>query len=494
MKIYLLRLLVACKKFEKIPFYVLPVFALLIYAFVEFCFRMQYELSGPYTWDTGIYWAVGRGIVNGISPWSGLWDIKPPGIFLLSAISYKIFGTSDFTHYVQCFVLIVIAVIPVLFWFIFPNRSVLKFVICALFGFAMALYSAERSGEVQVESFGASFGCLAVFAFAYPNFYKRKKLLIAISAIGILGACGFKEPFLFPILAASILLCENLKDWCFRFLLPLGIAIFVGFLLLLIFGWFGDFLHYFEFMQQFWVNRFGSPYKRAMEFWKLWEDMNAFSYGLGWVLVALLFANVSIKTLVAFLLTCFAVGLGGEYYNHHFVFAIPFYFALFALFLNTEKINIEKFNFTNIILVLLSVCVLSLPNLNYKNRAKNLEREKQEQLKEVVYIDAVLEKAGIERYMYLGRSGNHVYGWTTHSPLGPYFIQYEEWIRDIPEFRETVFSMLMNSQVAVMGWIQEPVREAVQPILDQYFTLEPWENVADIPRSETKYNIYFRKK
>jgi MFS family permease len=423
---------------------------------------------------------------------------------LLSAISYKIFGTSIFTHYVQCFVLIVIAVTPIAFCFVFPNRSIWKFMICALFGFAIALYSAERAGEVQIETFGAGFGCLAVFAFAYPNFYKKKKLLIAISAIGILGACGFKEPFLFPILAASILLCENLKDWCFRFLLPLGIAIIAGFLLLLILGYLGDFLHYFEFMQQFWVNRFGSPYKRAMLFWRLWEDMNAFSWGLGWILIVLLFApfvlhknnlpNIALKTLVAFLLTSFAVGLGGEFYNHHFIFAIPFYFALFALFLNAEKIKEENLNIASIIFVLLSVTVLNLPNLNLKNRAKNMERDKQEQLKEATYIDAVLEKTGIKRYMYLGRSGNCVYGWTVHSPEGPYFIQYEEWLRDIPKFKETIFSMLLNSQVVVMGWIQSPVREAVQPILDQYFTLEPYGQVADIPRPLNKYNIYFRKK
>ncbi|MDR2595085.1 MAG: hypothetical protein LBC87_09990, partial [Fibromonadaceae bacterium] len=101
---------------KKIPFYILPVIALLLYAFVEFCLRLQYELNELFNMDTTIYQAVGRGIVNGIKPWSGLWDIKPPGIFLLNAISYKIFETPILTDYFQCFVLIVIAVIPILFW------------------------------------------------------------------------------------------------------------------------------------------------------------------------------------------------------------------------------------------------------------------------------------------------------------------------------------------------------------------------------------------
>ena len=506
MKIYLLNLLAIIKRFREIPLYLLPMFALLIYVFVEFCLRMQYELSGPFTWDTGLYWAVGRGIVNGITPWSGLWETKPPGIFLLGAISYKIFGTSILTHYVQSLVLIIIAVIPILSHFIFPNCSVWRFIICALFGFAISLYAAERSGEVQIESFGAAFGCIAVFAFSHPNFYKRKKMWIAVSALGILGACGLKEPFLFPIFGASVLLCKDLKDWYYRFLLPLIIAMAAGFLLLLIFGWLGDFLHYLDFMRQFWVNRFGSPYKRAMQFWRLWEDMNGFSWGLGWVFVTLLFApfvlyknyfpNMAVKILIAFLLTSYTVGLGGEFYNHHHVFAVPFYFALLAMLLNAEKFNETSglLGVKSLLFVLLSVAVLNLPNLNLDKRAKEMKHTREEQLKEAAYIDAVLDKAGLKRYMYLGRNGNHVYGWTKHSPEGPYFIQYEEWVRDIPEFKTTVLSMLMNSQVAVMGWIQSPVKDAVQPILDEYFTLEPWDNVADIPRPLRMYNIYFRKR
>jgi len=39
-------------------------FPFVIYAFVQLCLRVNYELAGVYTWDTTIYWAVGRG--NGL--------------------------------------------------------------------------------------------------------------------------------------------------------------------------------------------------------------------------------------------------------------------------------------------------------------------------------------------------------------------------------------------------------------------------------------------
>jgi len=67
-------------------------FPFVVYAFAELCIRINCELSGAYQlWDSPAYYAVGRGILNGIAPWSGLLEIKPPGIFLVSAISFKIF-------------------------------------------------------------------------------------------------------------------------------------------------------------------------------------------------------------------------------------------------------------------------------------------------------------------------------------------------------------------------------------------------------------------
>jgi hypothetical protein len=241
-------------------------FPFVLYAFVELCLRVNYELAGVYTWDT-----------------------KPPGIFLLSAISFKFFDSSVFTNYFQVFVLILTAAIPVTAYFSLSSyRSASKFAFAILAGLLLALYSAERSGEVQTESLGAAFGCIAVFAMAMPNFEKRKILWTSIATIGILGACGFKEPFLFPLFGISLIFCKDIKDWLYRFVLPLAIAVSLGFVFLLVYGWLGDFLHYFEFMSSTHISRYGSPFRRAMQFHRLYEDMNAFSWGLAIAVFALL--------------------------------------------------------------------------------------------------------------------------------------------------------------------------------------------------------------
>jgi len=65
-------------------------FPFVLHAFMEFLIVMNHELSGVSSpFDTPIYYALGRGLLNGIAPWTGLWETKPPGVFLASAISFK---------------------------------------------------------------------------------------------------------------------------------------------------------------------------------------------------------------------------------------------------------------------------------------------------------------------------------------------------------------------------------------------------------------------
>ena len=47
--------------------------------------HVVFELSGVLHGDAMIFQTVGRGILNGIKPYSGLFETKPPGIFLMHA-------------------------------------------------------------------------------------------------------------------------------------------------------------------------------------------------------------------------------------------------------------------------------------------------------------------------------------------------------------------------------------------------------------------------
>jgi hypothetical protein len=470
---------------------------------------MSWGGGGVYTWDTPIYWAVGRGIVNGIAPWSGLWEIKPPGIFLVSAISFKIFDSPAFTHYFQVLVLLLTAAVPIVAYFLLSSyRSVLKLALSSLSGLLLALYSAERSGEVQVESFGAAFACIAVFAMATPNFEKRKILGISLTAIGILGACGFKEPFLFPLLGVSLIFCRDIKDWLCRFALPLVIAVVAGVLILLICGWLSDFLHYLDFMSSTHIYRHGSPFRRAMDFFRIYNDMNAFSYGLAFSMFALLsmpflriinskideystFSRILFFTIALFL-TTYSVGLGGEFYNHHHIFALPFYMAL-VLFLqknwNGENSAVGKLGLFSFIF--LAIAALNLPNLNFDERAKNLSYWAKESIEAAAYLDSKMDALGIDRYVFIGdHSRLQIFGWTKHSPMGPYFFQPSQWFQQPQWFGaigDSLVSNIEKADVVVVGRAVrelEPQADYINSILNEQFTKE----------KVNRFQIYFRKK
>jgi len=156
----------------------------------------------------------------------------------------------------------------------------------------------------------------------------------------------------------------------------------------------------------------------------------------------------------------------------------------------------------SLILLILSIAVLNLPNLKLESREKDTAKKREVVLKEAAYVDAVLDRLQIDRYMYLGQNDfgnrqgmNFLFGRTHHSPAGPYFIQFQHvWLNEIPGYRETIQEMLKNSQIVVRGLMPNLIADLTEPILNEHFTLSPWEEVANIPREYREYRVYFRKR
>ncbi|MDR2554513.1 MAG: hypothetical protein LBC64_03700 [Fibromonadaceae bacterium] len=493
------------------------VFPAVIYAFMELCIRINYELSGAYqVWDAPIYYAVGRGIANGIAPWSGLWEIKPPGIFLVSAISFKFFDSLAFTYYFQVFILLLTAAVPTVAYFLLSNhRSISKFALSLLAGLLLALYNSERSGEFQVESFGAAFACIAIFAMAVPNFEKRKILWMSLSAIGILGACGFKEPFLFPLFGVSLILCKGIKEWAWRFALPLGIAILFGFVFLLVCGWLDGFFHYFNFM---FSTRHGSSFGRALELNHIYNDLNSFSRGFSISLLILLFlpfikffrntkTNEEISFVkilffgVAFFLSSYSVGLGGEFFEHHFIFALPFYMALVLLLLKNwdgENPSVAKLGL--LCLICFVIGTIDLPyrfernqspykginhfHLSFEERTKYLNDNAKDFKEAAAYLDKKMDELGIDRYAFIGghTPGTQIYGWTKHSPMGKYFNQQPQWL-GLGALDSLIFNLEKADAVVVGAKDHFGRGDYFNSILNEQFT----------GKEINRFSIYFRK-
>jgi len=492
----------------------LILFMLFCFIFQYFCRMLLYELSGVFNaWDTNIFWTVGRGIANGIPPYSGLFEIKPPGIFVLSALSFYFFDSPILTHIAQVLVLLIIAIIPLLAYILHSKeKSVFGIAFSTLLGILLALYSDERSGQVEVESFGAAFGALAILLML-SSLEKYKILKIFGISLCIFISCGLKEPFLFPILGASFILSKNIKDWFLKFALPLLIALCVGIITLLSLGWMDGFLGYLRYMTGTHVNALGSsPLERAIHFWKLFSNQNLYSLSFGYlfasIFCALLWINRTkplqiLSLIVSLFLASLSVAIGGEYACHHFIFAVPFYAAILIKYNINSKSKINA-----LLLVLLTLSIFNLPDINWEKRSENFNQIKTTapSVQITKYIDSVMEQTGIERFVNLCENTDRdvFYCYSSeigkYSPKGPYFLIDYRFLKKIPGYADSVLNYANNGQIVIFrirtsGIPLEFQKELIN-ILEELYTPIPWKEIEHIPKPEgvPPERILFRKR
>ncbi|TSC57848.1 MAG: hypothetical protein Greene041619_923 [Candidatus Peregrinibacteria bacterium Greene0416_19] len=198
------------------------------------------EAQGAIESDAHLYFTVGRGMLNGLTPYVDLFESKPPGMFLLAMLSLLLTNGEWLALALQ---LLVFLAIPMLLgWYgwqqgknlMMPFRMIATSV-AALLGILLTLFLEERAGGVQTESF-------AVFAlFVYLLFLLRfgEELpwnRIALLALPLLSAIGLKEPFLLSALAAAMLVISTPRQFLRGFVLPLLFAGAIGLVLLLLLG------------------------------------------------------------------------------------------------------------------------------------------------------------------------------------------------------------------------------------------------------------------
>lgn len=204
------------------------------------------------------------------------------------------------------------------------------------------------------------------------------------------------------------------------------------------------------------INIYGSPLERMLHIEKSLGDLGNYSGALlGLILVMFTLTLISIfnekneetnktyfilkeiyryiKPIVAILLVSFSVGLGGQYYNHHFIFALPLYITLSMISLLFLYEHSKSFTLptkeTNFLItqgITLSLFITSLsglyllPKFSYNEKILFLNQTMKD---DALYVDKVLDYYDEENYQYFGFNGPIFYAYTTHDPLGPVFFQ-----------------------------------------------------------------------
>lgn len=478
--------------------------------------RLLFELQAPQTADSSIYWAVGQGILNGLTPYRDLFETKPPGIFLVSSLSLWLTGGVLLGAVLQT--IAIACIVPLMMLAVREQRHVREsrafaLLSAGLLGGILALYSAERSGAFQVESFGAAFACLALWGVERAK-RTHDDLASVLMIAGAFGAVGMKEPFALSVLAGILLLSPSVGRAARHAVLAFGVTAFLGVALLGVLGYLEPYVG--VYLREMFGNHVvsaGSPLDRMLRIELLARDLWSFSpavtvaLGMAWILgLSLTFlaapswgkrADVIVRNGLALLLISAAVGMGGAYYNHHFVFAVPGYAAACIVFLqNAERLKRHSVR-TTARGMLAALCLfgsVSSTHLPYEAELAWQENEARMMKEAAAMIDDVLSSCGEERYLFVGGNGSQPYALTKHSPLGPVFFQYDYFLDGArPAFSDAFEDSVRRARIAVMQTAPEPyLSEHARALLHEEFTEEPPPCAAG-KRLQSNHRLLFRK-
>jgi hypothetical protein len=193
--------------------------------------------------DTVLYWGVGRGIVNDLVPYLDLFEVKPPGIFLLSALSLRMFGDFSLGNMLNAVTLVLIPLLSGWMWMRDAREDrTQRFATGFLTGAAITLYGMLRATPWQTESFGILVSMLYVLLVA-GHAGRMRWWQSVLGGVLLLCAIGLKEPFLFPCIGAAILWDKRPTVLMRTLVIPLTIAGVLGLLGLWMFGLWDGFFH-----------------------------------------------------------------------------------------------------------------------------------------------------------------------------------------------------------------------------------------------------------
>lgn len=428
--------------------------AVIIFLTLQICREIVYQMSGVHTEDATIYSAVGRGLLHGLIPYRDLFETKPPGIFLLYAASFWVFNSDMLLRILEGVILLLI---PILIAFSTEKRG-----LGLLFGCIITIYTAYECQELQVESYGVFFCVLCIFLLLK----KQTWPVLVGEAICFVAAIGMKEPFLLSMMSSALIL----RRWI---VIPAAMGLTAGMLFMWITGFLVPYVTiYLPYMTGFHIHRFGSPVIRAFDGMKIASNLYGFSAFFLLAIAAMtcfilfrFYKEKKTKEIIFLILALFlsslAVGMGGEYLDHHFVFAVPAYICIFIIFARMKK--------GIIVPILLFLCIFHAQTAYAERSARSFLLDAQSQ-QAADQLDSILDFCTIDRYRIIGDIPFPIYGYTKHIPLGPAFFQYPLYMYQTG-FKESFVKSLLDTKIIITGEQSRALPNAVVDYINSHFTL-----------------------
>lgn len=500
--------------------------------------RFSYELRTPFTWDTTIYYAIGKGMTHGLIPYRDLFETKPPMIFYMVAISYALTGEFYLCNILSFALLLTTSLFPLGYGiFLFRKKRVKQpllafayFLALVFSGWLFAGYDQIRSGEVQVELFGAGFTLLYFFIIATEDATRLKPYSpsVLFSSLAVMIAVMYKEPFLVIAVTGALMVSHTRREFLMKLFLPLLYGGALGLLLLAATGCLVPYVTlYLPHMLGNHIEIYGSPFQRMWNFPKLVSDLTAYSPFLfclvlmsflvsAWYILKepyessgagkeiLHWLCAGVRILLPLLASSFAVGLGGQYYNHHFIFALPLYmlFLMISLRWAIERIpagsdlfsvSKESLLFPATVFLIAASGLVCLPEFQYNETILSLS---QSMIEDARYVDDIMDLIQRDRYQYFGFNGPIFYAYTEHDPMGPVFFQDPNNFTDEDNFfAESLKRQMEETDLYIWHYNSCGVlSEYVSDYIREKFTIfPPLQEIASLQRPESfHYTVYYR--
>jgi hypothetical protein len=478
-----------------------------------------YFFEGAYAGDAQYYWTVGRGMLNGRELYSDIFDTKPPGIYLLSALSLWIFGNGTLGFWLNA---LMVLVLPVLFC-----RAALRMAqslprsgrwwcvfLTGLFGIVLTLYSAFQAEAWQVEWYGSFFGVLYALNVASAPLKQRRWSELALG-IFLFLAIGFKEPFFLSLLAVALLLLPTKRLLVQRFALPIAGVAIAGVVAMLVFGYLDGYISLYL------PSQFGHHIGRSMPLWMRGMQLDLpvrylaqfsviFTVLIGALIVSTFIRSENLRRklliVIALYMTYTAANLRGYPVANHFVVAAPVYTAFFLLFLKKEIDSWGKhppYEFlTMTLLSIMTVLVLPMTD-GMPVYAQKLAagRESDQISKEVaIRIDALLSACDIDQYFFVEEKPYMQF--TQHSPAnffvytGPESIVYHHPLlieKQLQSFSTAKIVIAKGDAYEISKRLEEKtLSEMTFRYLANNFIITPWKCAEGLQFPEG-YSVLFRK-
>ena len=505
-------------------------------AFIFLIKVLLVEIQGPVHPDAELFFLVGQGIRNNLTPYIDLFESKPPGIFLLTTLSLIV---SQGNHFATILQVVGFATIPVLLAYATKNR-----LLGLCLGMVLSAYLAMRSGALLAEGFGAVFGCLYVFSI--PKQKDRLNLLwIGISSVAITLSISMKEPMILGLLAGTILLSKSTRHFVRAFIIPCIAAAILAIIALLTLQLCTIYMQNYlplMFAGRLQVNIIDPLWLRGFALPELATD--AFSFHPLFLLIILLavlaihtYRNLAIggilgymasssllyivvraylllgqsggkpspflviltgctalcilitigitslcKSSRAFLLQTYAflffitlaVGIGGTFYNQHFGFAVPGIFALFVFIVQDKKTWLHNTLFALILL-------LCLTPFSYARYAKNMkpiiQRNADHAHMQTQTLDSLMEECGYDRYYALDTR----FPFSRYSPVGP-IIGHQAYLESSHPMNVETRENVIHEADLIIVLNRNSMTDGFQAMLNTHFT-------ETVPPCAQKHNL-----